>query len=161
MKLANGIPLGLLAAQLSREDGTAQELYSARDAIRVEVEWQLAERLYKPRIGFVLLTAEGSELFTALDAASWGPQWLEPGRYVSSCTIPGQLLNEGRYMLDFSADAPPLHGWTPGRTGALIGFEIEDDMTLPNKYYGQEGFRDARWPGVLLPHIPWTQKRTD
>jgi len=31
-------------------------------------------------------------------------------------------------------------------------------MTLPNKYYGEEGFRDGRWCGVLLPNIPWQQE---
>jgi hypothetical protein len=94
-----------------------------------------------------------------MDAESWRSEWLEPGRYVSSCTVPGSLLNEGAFVLDFSGDVPRRFAWRPGRTGALLQFEVVDDMTLPNKYYGEEGFRDVTWPGVLLPPIPWTQEQ--
>ena len=57
-----------------------------------------------------------------------------------------------------SGDSPNRHDFTQGRTGAILRFEIEDDMTLPNKYYGQEGFRDGRWRGVLLLNLPWRQE---
>ncbi len=155
----NGMPVALTAAHVSGEDGTVKEQFSTAEPITVRIEWTLRERLYKPRIGFVLSTVEGQDVLTAMDAESWRAEWLEPGRYVSSCAVPGLLLNEGAFVLDFSGDVPGRFAWRPGRTGALLQFEVVDDMALPNKYYGEEGFRDARWPGVVLPPLRWTQDR--
>jgi hypothetical protein len=103
----------------------------------------------------ILQTADGFDVLSALDATAWRDEWLLPGRRVSSCVIPGQLLNEGEYVLDVGGDVPNRCDFTKGRTGAILRFEVEDDMTMPNKYYGEEGFRDSRWCGVLLPNIPW------
>ena len=90
---------------------------------------------------------------------------LDPGRRVSTCRIPGQLLNEGQYLIDIGGD-----GWVdmaesrvgcafqPSRTGPVLRFEIEDNSTLSSKNYGQHGTPDVRWPGVLLMDLPWEQK---
>jgi hypothetical protein len=117
--------------------------------------------VYKPRIGFILQTAEGVDVLTSLDATGLRADWIPPGRWKSTCTIPGGLLNEGEYTLDFGADSPNRHDLTKGRTGAVLRIEIEDDMTLSSKYYGNEGFRDARWPGVMLMDLPWRQGPRD
>jgi len=160
-QLANAMPLQLHAIRLTRADGQVATRYSARESIRVEIEWSTDVSLYKPRIGFVLQTADGQDVLTALDANAWAGEWLAPGRRVSTCELPGQLLNEGAYVIDIGADGNPgqanSYDFTHGRTGALLRFEVEDDLTLPNKHYGEEGFRDARWPGVLLLPLPWQQ----
>ncbi len=156
--MTNGMPVALHSIQLEDSTGKITHHFSARAPIRIRIEWENYERLRKPRIGFVLLTASGTEVVTVLDASSWRIPWLEPARRVSSCVLPGQLLNEGEYVIDFSGDSPNRHDFSQGRTGAILKFSIEDDMTLPNKYYGEEGFRDARWPGVILPNIPWHQE---
>ena len=103
-------------------------------------------------------TSDGLDVLTALDANAWTIEWLPAGRKVSSCLIPGGLLNEGEYVIDVGADSPKGFDFTRSRLGAILRFEVEDDMTLPNKYYGQEGFRDSKWPGVLLLNLPWTQE---
>jgi len=157
-RLENGMPVQLHAVQIEDGTGRVTNRFSARSPIRVRIEWEALERLYKPRIGFVLQTADGVDVFSALDATAWRNPWLPPGRRVSSCVIPGQLLNEGEYVLDVGGDVPNRCDFNRGRTGAILRFEIEDDMTLPNKYYGEEGFRDGRWCGVLLPNIPWQQE---
>lgn len=158
-RLANGMPAQLHAVQIEDASGRVTNRFSARSPIRVSIEWEAMGRIYKPRIGFILQTADGFDIFSALDASAWREEWLSPGRRVSSCVIPGQLLNEGEYVLDVGGDVPNRCDFNQGRTGAILRFEVEDDMTLPNKYYGEEGFRDGRWCGVLLPNIPWRQER--
>ncbi|MBI5396620.1 MAG: ABC transporter ATP-binding protein [Verrucomicrobia bacterium] len=162
LQLEGGAPIRLHSIQLEDPAGKVTNQFSARSPIRVRIEWESDARLYKPRLGFVLMTSGGLEVFSAMDANSWRGDWLEPGRRVSSCVIPGQLLNEGEYVIDVGADGNPgraeVFDFSRSRTGAILRFEIEDDMTLPNKYYGEEGFRDGRWSGVLLPNIPWTQE---
>jgi hypothetical protein len=101
-------------------------------------------------------------VLTGLDATAWAVETLAPGRRVSSCILPGGLLNEGEYVIDLGADSPKgrdgaAHAFTPSRTGPLLRFEVHDDRTVKGKYYGEEGFRDARWPGVLLLDLEWTQ----
>ncbi len=161
-QMGNDMPVRLHTVQIADETGAVTTRFSARSPIRVQIEWESYARLYKPRVGFVLQTADGLDVLTALDANSWGDEWLTPGRRISSCVIPGGLLNEGEYVIDVGGDgnpdSPGSFDFTRSRTGAVLRFEVDDDMTLPNKYYGQEGFRDSRWPGILLLNLPWTQE---
>ena len=157
-QLRNGLPVVLHAVRLLDQDGQACDHFSARSPIRVEIDWESYASVYKLRIGFVLQTSDGTDVLTSLDATSWAPEWIGPGARRSSCSIPAQLLNEGEYVIDIGADGPSGFDFTRSRTGCVLRFEVEDDMTLPNKYYGQEGFRDERWRGVLLLDIPWTQE---
>ncbi len=158
-KLDNRMPVALESVAVS--DGTSEPRtrFSAWSPVKVTIRWEALAELYKPRIGFILQTSDGIDVLTAVDASAWATETLAPGRYVSSVVIPGGLLNEGEYVLDVGADSPRRHDFNQGRTGPVVRFEIEDDMTLPNKYYGQEGFRDSRWPGTMLLNLPWTQER--
>ena len=159
--LASGMPVRLHSVQVCDMDGRVKMCYSARSPIRIQIEWDSSEALYKPRIGFILQTADGQDVLTALDATAWRDGWLAAGRRISTAIIPGQLLNEGTYVIDVGADGNPgrtdVYDFTLSRTGPILRFEVEDDMTLSNKYYGEEGFRDTRWPGMLLLNLPWQQ----
>jgi lipopolysaccharide transport system ATP-binding protein len=156
--LANRMPLVLHEVRVTDAAGGGATRFSARAPVRVELRWETSEEIYMPRIGFVLQTSDGLDVLTALDATAWEGRTLPPGRRVSRVEIPGGLLNEGEYVIDVGADNPKGFDFTSGRTGPILRFEVEDDMTLPNKYYGQEGFRDRRWPGVVLLNLPWTQE---
>jgi hypothetical protein len=161
LKLANGLPIRLHSIRTENLAGEITTRFPAISPVRVRIEWEADARVYKPRIGFLLQTTTGVDVLTAFDANSWPHKWLEPGRRVSHCDLPGCLLNEGEYVLDIGAD-----GFFDGRpcdfqrsrTGAVLRFEVEDNMTLPNKYYGEDGCRDGRWPGVLLLDLPWKQE---
>jgi lipopolysaccharide transport system ATP-binding protein len=161
-QLGNGLPILLHRILIENEMGTIATRFSVRSLIRVRIEWENFEPVYKPRIGFVLQTSDGLEVLTALDANSWeNGEWVNPRRRISSCIIPGQLLNEGVYVIEVGGDSPTIDHRYPfcrSRTQAILRFEMEDDMTLPNKYYGQEGFRDIKWPGVLLLNLSWDQE---
>ena len=157
--LANGMGIYLHRLELSGSKGSPDQI-SVSSNLRITIEWESINRLYKPRIGFVLQTSDGKDVLTTLDATSWSVNWLEPGIRISTCVIPGNLLNEGEYMIDVGADATNpgnFYGFEASRTGAMLRFSLIDDMTLPSKYYGQEGFRDVRWPGVLLMNLEWNQ----
>jgi hypothetical protein len=161
LKLANGLPIRLHSIRIENVAGEITTRFPTTSPVRVRIEWEADARVYKPRIGFLLQTTTGVDVLTALDANSWPHKWLEPGRRVSHCDVPGCLLNEGEYVLDIGAD-----GFFDGRpcdfqrsrTGAVLRFEVEDNMALPNKYYGEDGCRDGRWHGVLLLNLPWKQE---
>jgi lipopolysaccharide transport system ATP-binding protein len=157
-RMASGMPVLLHSVKISDESGQVTTHFSTRSPLRITIEWENSAPLYKPRIGFLMQTTDGRDVLTALDASAWAVESLPPGRRISSCSIPGGILNEGEYVIDVGADSPKRFDFTRSRTGAVLRFELEDDMTLPNKYYGQEGFRDARWPGIILLNLPWTQE---
>jgi lipopolysaccharide transport system ATP-binding protein len=160
--LDGGIAIRLCRVEITRA-AAGEGFLSRTDELRLTIEWESVGLLYKPRIGFVLQTAGGIDVLTGLDATAWAVEVLPPGRRISSCLIPPGLLNEGEYVVDLGADSPKspdgtVHPFTSSRTGPLLRFEIHDDRTVRGKYYGEEGFRDARWPGVLLLDLEWSQK---
>jgi hypothetical protein len=164
-RFGNGMPAVLHSVDLVDVDGRARPTFSSGSPIEVRIRWEATAALYKPRIGFVLQTADGMDVLTSFDAHSWVEGQLAPGKRTSTCRLPAGLLNEGEYVLDFGTDAPrtsfaPGYDFTHSRTGPVVRFEVEDDMTIQAKYYGQEGFRDRRWPGVLLMNLPWTQSNS-
>lgn len=152
------LPVVAHSLQISTDSGDVITHFSTRSSIRVRIEWEVLDRLYKPRIGVVISTSDGVEVLTALDANAWAVGWVNAGRRISTCVIPGGLLNEGEYMVSLAADAPYENDFDEAVTEAFIRFDVEDDLSLPNKNYGQEGFSDRRWPGVLLLNLPWVQE---
>jgi lipopolysaccharide transport system ATP-binding protein len=155
---ALGGPFLLHEVALLDAGGNPCRRFERSQPVRVSITWESTAPLLKPRVGFVLLTGDGTEVLTGLDASAWRHGRLAPGRRVSTATIPGGLLNEGEYVLEVGADAPRALDFNLGRTGPVLRFEVEDAMTLPGKHYGEEGFRDRRWPGVLLLELEWTQR---
>jgi lipopolysaccharide transport system ATP-binding protein len=160
--LGSAIPIRLLALELRNEKGVPATRFSCREAVGLRIEWQTLVPLRKPRIGLVLQTAGGTEVLASFDASASVHEILPAGKWVSCCLIPGRLLNEGEYVVELGADALRDPGGTaypfaPTRTGPILRFEVQDDQTIPGKYYGEEGFRDAPWPGVILIEIPWTR----
>ncbi|MFN7952207.1 MAG: polysaccharide ABC transporter ATP-binding protein, partial [bacterium] len=160
LRFPGGIPIRVERVSVSDPArGVPTLRFSCASPIRIEIEWTSEVPLTKPRIGIVLRAGDGHEIVTSLDTTSWAVGELAAGRRVSSTTLPGKLLNEGEYLLEIGADClRPAHGFRPNRTEPLVELIVEDDNTLPGKYYGEEGFRDARWPGDLLLHLAWEQR---
>jgi lipopolysaccharide transport system ATP-binding protein len=163
--LSGDIAIRLRRVELGRAE-SGDGVFSRTDDLRITIEWESFAPLYKPRIGFVLQTASGTDVLTGFDASAWAVDMLPPGRRVSSCKLPAGLLNEGEYVIDLGADSPKapdgtVYPFMSSRTGPLLRFEVHDDRTVRGKYYGEEGFRDARWPGVLLLDLEWTQRELE
>ena len=161
----SGLPVRLHSVQVTAAEGSSLPVYSAASALEVRIEWDNAQTLWRPRIGFVLQTPEGVDVLTSLDAAAGQEPELPPGRRISTCVLPGQLLNEGPYVIDVGGDGQAelddtrrSYSFLRSRTGPVVRFEIEDDTTLPSKHYGQHGIRYTRWPGVLLMNLPWAHE---
>jgi lipopolysaccharide transport system ATP-binding protein len=79
------------------------------DPSTVSVEYQLDAPITGLRVGLYLMTMRGEYVFTSFDTDD--PEQYErfgtrpAGRYTSECTIPADLLNEGRYVLGLNASA--------------------------------------------------------
>jgi len=77
------------------------------DPFTIELEYQLNESITGLRLGLYLLTSQGEPIFTSFDTDEpelYDHFTIRPaGRYISRCVIPGDLLNEGRYLLGINA----------------------------------------------------------
>jgi lipopolysaccharide transport system ATP-binding protein len=132
------------------KEGGAAATIDMTEPFSVEITYELAREIVELRVGFLLLASDGTVVFRSVDrdGLSDGPDWAErgPGRYVSTCEIPGNLLNEGRYSLTILADVPSVK--------SLL--HLEDTISIEVVKTGGVSARDvARWPGVILPALDW------
>jgi lipopolysaccharide transport system ATP-binding protein len=95
---------------------------------------------------------EGVCVFISHD---WAPEWRRQprpvGRYRSTCTIPGNLLSEGTFIIGAS-----IGTYRPFIVRALvkdvIAFEVRDTADGDSA----RGDYAGRLPGVVRPLLPWT-----
>jgi lipopolysaccharide transport system ATP-binding protein len=96
---------------------------------------------------------EGAIAFNAMDTDD---RWLEPtppGTYVSTASIPGNLLNEGSVIVEAaicSMDFPKLEHHAA--VYEAISFEVLD----PGEGDSARGIFAGQWRGVVRPLLEWT-----
>lgn len=132
------------AVRIVNAEGKVTETVRSTEPFHIEVEYALDAPITGLRVGVYLMSMRGEYIFTSFDTDD--PQRFErypvrqPGVYVSRCTVPADLLNEGRYAvginassfrvrryfqddqaLSFTVDATGAPGthWTEARLGPL------------------------------------------
>jgi lipopolysaccharide transport system ATP-binding protein len=101
-------PVRVTGARLRTSSGEIASLLDARAGFSIEVDYQVLTRTLA-WVGFVISTGYGFDVLSAtdgdVDVYAAAPR--EPGVYTSVCTIPGGLLNAGRYSLTLYAARSP------------------------------------------------------
>ncbi len=129
--------------------GAPQSVFGRDEPITVEVGYEVCRALHGMRIVLELLTPEGLTVLASTDHAVQPAEHL-PGRYVSTCFLPGDLLNAGNYTLRVGAGIPGLKVLIPA-TPAL---------TLAVAHVDRHGSHfPERWPGVVCPRLKWEVRR--
>ncbi len=151
---ADAAPFIPCALRLRDEKGQVADTLRSTEPIHVEIEYQLSQPITGLRVGIYLLTMRGEYVFTSFDLDD--PQQFEKlgvrqsGRYVSKCTIPPNMLNEGRYVLAVNASAFRIrrYFWDDH----ALAFSV-DATGAPGK----------QWPeprlGPLRPVLDWQIER--
>jgi len=102
-------PFHPVALRLRNPQGTIVDTVRSTEPITIEFEYQLDQPISGLRAGLYLLTTHGEHIFTTFDTDE--PKKYESyatrsaGRYISRCEIPGDLLNDGRYVLGVNASS--------------------------------------------------------
>ena len=102
-------PFRPLALRLRDRRGQVADTLRSTEPFSLELDYELAQPITGLRVGVYLLTMRGEYVFTSFDTDD--PQQFEQygtrpaGRYRSRCTVPADLLNEGRYVLAVNASA--------------------------------------------------------
>ena len=129
-------------------DGTITGHVDIHKPFTIEVEYQITERLAQFRLGMKVVTPDGTIAFSSSDSmdAHYDEGQRAPGRYLTRCVIPANLLNESFYNLTVSADIPTKD--ILFLEDSAIGFSAEQTGGFSARF-------PEKWPGVVCPHLKW------
>jgi len=126
--------------------------------------WKTASRLTPYRLDFldvpqgvagshVVLDEEGAIAFNAMDTDERWLQPSDPGNYVATAWIPGNLLNEGSAIVEAaicSIDFPKLEHH------AAVYEDVWFEVLDPGEGDSARGQFSGQWRGVVRPLLDWT-----
>jgi lipopolysaccharide transport system ATP-binding protein len=106
---AEASPFVPLALRLRDKTGRVADTLRSTEPFTIEIEYRLDRSITGLRVGIYLLTMRGEYVFTSFDLDDPGQfeqLGVRPeGKYISRCTIPANILNEGRYALAVNASS--------------------------------------------------------
>jgi len=143
----------LRGARVVGPDGSVLDAVDVRAPVGIEIAFRVLRHGQAMRPKFKLVDRRGDVAFNAWDTHSRWDDPVEPGVYVSTAWIPGNLLNEGLYSVDVavcSVDAPKLHHHFQERSA--LAFHVQD----PGLGDTARGAYTGQWRGVVRPLLEWT-----
>jgi len=139
--------LSIRRARIVTPSGTSSTI-DIKSSFKIEIEYDVHARLRGMALGGVLRRTDGPAVFEAYDSdvAGW-PSRREPGAYTTSCEIPANLLNGGRYSFTIYSF---IHGSTLANIEDALVFDVID--------LGAAGSELAPIrEGVIRPQLAWAQ----
>jgi lipopolysaccharide transport system ATP-binding protein len=148
----------LLAVRAIDEDGNLADAIDVRESIGIEMRY----RILRPGPGvFTKIRVRDRRTdvaFNAMDIKSHESDSSEPGVYSATAWIPGNLLNEGRTIVDVAVctlHAPKLRQRAARYEAVLFNvFDPGDGDSARGQFTGQLS-------GLVRPLLEWTVERTE
>lgn len=147
---ADAAPFKPIAIRVRNPRGDVVDTLRSTEPVEVEVEYELDAPITGLRVGIYLLSMRGEYIMTSFDTDS-PEQYNEfsvrkAGHYISRCTLPEELLNEGRFMLAVNASTFRVKRY----------FQDEQALTFNIDAAGAPGMH---WPeprlGPIRPRLTW------
>ncbi len=131
--------------------GVISDTFRSTEPVTVEFEYRLAAPITGLRVGIYLLSTRGEFIFTSFDVDDTETferlRVREAGTYISRCTIPADILNEGRFVLGVNASVFKIKRY------------FHDEQSLVFNVDGT-GAPGTQWPepraGLIRPKLSWT-----
>ena len=140
--------------RVRNEFGTVGTEIDITKPIFIEFSYRVTRQIPRFRISLRFLASDGSVAFHTADSThrDYDEKPNVPGDYVTQCTVPGNLLNEGQYWITVYADIPFQQ----------ILFQEETALAFTVAQTGGVNSRFAeKWPGAVCPQLEWrTQTST-
>jgi lipopolysaccharide transport system ATP-binding protein len=150
---AQGDVARITSARIVDEDGKTVDAVDVRRSVGVEIAFTVLKpgNALFPKIK--ISTGQSEIAFNALDTDQRWREPVEPGAYVSTAWIPGNLLNEGMVSVDVgiaSLAAPKLlhHVSLP----SVLSFHVQD----PGAGDSAKGLFTGQLRGVVRPVLEWS-----
>ncbi|HAV77883.1 MAG TPA: ABC transporter ATP-binding protein [Anaerolineae bacterium] len=149
-------PFRPVAIRIKDRRGNVVDTVRSTEPLIIEWEYQLDGPVTGLRVGMYLSTMRGEYVFTAFDTddaeqyEQFGAR--QAGRYISSCEIPADFFNEGRYSLGVNASS----------FGVKRYFMDENALSFSVDISGAPG---TQWPevrqGPIRPRFDWKIEKLD
>jgi len=141
----------LCAVRVKTKEGLITDAFDIRRPVGIEMEYEVLQPGYVLGSRFHVLNEEGIYLFISLDnEPTWRGRLRQPGRYVSTAWIPGNLLSEGQFYI-----AASMRNLDPSirrfRVDDAVAFQVVDSMDGDAARVGSGG----NMPGVVRPLLKW------
>jgi lipopolysaccharide transport system ATP-binding protein len=147
---ASAAPFRPLSLKLYDPRGAVADTVRSTEPLTVEMEYTLSAPITGLRVGIYLSTVRGEYVFTSFDvddAALYETHSTrQPGHYISRCTLPGDMLNEGRYILGVNASSFGVKRYFMDENA--LGFTI-DPSAAPGMQWAEQR------QGPLRPRFDW------
>jgi lipopolysaccharide transport system ATP-binding protein len=144
------------ALRVLNPQGVVVDTVNASEGFVIEFEYVLHEPITGLRVGFYMMTTRGEYVFTSFDTDD--PELFEtftqrkPGRYVSKCIVPPNLMNEGRFVIGINASSYRIKRF----------FQDDKALTFTVDATGAPG---TQWPekrmGAIRPSLDWTIRQVE
>ena len=139
------------AIRIRNSKQTTLGIVSTNEDIYIEIEYQVLRILRDARVGFQLLTTDGTVVLSSGDGDKIdGIFTREPGLYRSRCRIPNNFLNSGTYTVRLSGHIPGVKLFFSEEV--LLPFTVVQTTEI-----GGHGRR----PGVIRPLLEWQNVKLD
>ena len=139
-------PFQFLSAEIRNPDGEITSNLDNLEEIRVNIEYEVRKELRGSVVAAILHARDGTLLFSTedTDTQDFFDGLPIPGRYRSSVTIPGGLLNEGDFYIRLGAGIP---GQAPYENIEATSFSLHNTTD-----HHTRGHRKAAY---FLPTLEW------
>jgi len=142
----------LAAVRVRDHAGTVTDTIDIREAVGIEIEYEVLEDGHILRPDFHLWNDDGIRLFAALDQdQEWRRRRRPAGRFVSTGWIPGNFLAEGHFFADVNICVldPEI---SLVRESSVVSFQVVDSMEGDSS----RGDFGGHFAGVVRPKLHWT-----
>lgn len=147
---SNGGPFRPIAVRVRSAKGAATGLIRSSEPFSIEAEYYLTETVRDLRVQFKLYTTRGELLFISSDRDERqhheGYFTRGPGRYVSRCHVPGNLLNGGVFIVGLSAAVMNVDRYFVDSN--CVRFEISAASEMTSLWADNRG-------GFFRPMLQW------
>jgi lipopolysaccharide transport system ATP-binding protein len=132
--------------------GETQELFDSRESIGIEIGYTVSKTVSNLAAEFVVYDATGHLLFTSANQYDDRLFALHnPGTYLSTCWIPGNLMTEGTFFLRISIVEIQVPCKVHVHEENALVFQIVDHM----KEDSARGRIAHDYPGLMRPKLEW------
>jgi len=148
----------LRSVRIVNRTGATADTVDMRDEVGVEVSFEVLDRRVPMTPMLALYTERGEHAFNALDPSLSWENPLDAGSYVTTAWIPGNLLNEGRYIVSAF-----LNTLGPGRLERKAVAQEAVAFYVVNRGDGisAKGLLVQQWGGAVAPLLAWETSRRD
>jgi len=137
--------VALRGLRLLDPTGRPSSTFEADKPVTIEITYEVLQRLRGARFTLLLLTQEGELAFAATDHL-FQNELQPPGRYRTSCHIPGGLLNRRNYQVSVQCDIPGERYLLPA--AEYLTFLVSGAGNQSSNF-------PEPWPGVVCPKLDW------